>query len=162
MPEKKQEVPGQKQCDAVFGLTIPPPGIKFVGTGFKIDINGAVLAIASDLLQQNTCWKAEDGRMVLVGNILMRADSSEELRKQIHIRVDKVFDSWAEKNKQMPAIAGIHVINPTIPPVPDVPEQPVVPSEQQPAKEALDDIASGKTKTIEVESELNPGGAEVS
>lgn len=162
-----QSKPVEKTVDAVFGLTIPPAGIKFVGTAIRLDLNGAVIAMKSPMMQQNTCWESSDGKLVSALNIGMRANTAEVLKAEIHKRVDEIFDAWSEQNKIAPGIAGLRIIEPVKDSNPEgqteteTPEEPVK-SEQQPASEALDDIASGKTKTIEVESKLNPSGAEVS
>lgn len=154
------EEPKQEQVDAIFGLTIPPVGVKFVGTAFRLDINGSVMALESESLQQNTVWKTNSDKLIAAANILMRANTVNELKAHIHKRIDMVFEAWSIKNKVMPAIAGMKVVNPESESMPELPIEPVI-NEQQPTNEALKDIASNKTNTLEVESKLNPSRPEL-
>ena len=134
---------------AVIALTLPPRGQQLVGTCMRIDVNGQVAVFDSEAKRMDTLWRTDKGHLYAVPNVIMQSDTVEELRADIHKRVDKVFDGWL--------IAF---------PTPVIKLDTVPPFEQQPASEALTDLAKTenpeiKTVDITIESTLSPAKKEI-
>lgn len=135
---------------AVIALTLPPRGQQLVGTCMRVDVNGQVAVLDSESQRVDTLWRTGKGHLYAVPNVIMRGVTIEELRKDIHKRVDKVFEGWLIAFPES-------VEDPNI----------VPPFEQQPASEALADLAKTenpdiKTVDIAIESNMSPSKAEVS